>query len=98
MPCGGGHVRLAVVNDWPAHALFDLQKNEPKSLKNLSRAQNCTPASSAPCRASPRGHVTPPLVKLGEFGPARGLKAVDAERGRTRPFARRVLVGAIEAE
>jgi hypothetical protein len=24
----------------PAHALFELQKNEPKSLKCLSRAQN----------------------------------------------------------
>jgi hypothetical protein len=30
------------------HVLFELQKNEPKSLKNLSRAQNRTHPSSVP--------------------------------------------------
>jgi hypothetical protein len=36
------------------HVLFELQKNEPKSLKNLSRAQNRTPASSAPASLAGR--------------------------------------------
>jgi hypothetical protein len=35
----------------PAHVVFELQKNEPKSLKKLSRAQNRTPLSSVHCRA-----------------------------------------------
>ena len=78
------------------HVLFELQKNEPKSLKNLSRAQNRTPASSAPAspagrRADPGEGSTAELVPLAANG---GL----TRRGRTRPFAQRALLGAIEAE
>jgi hypothetical protein len=34
----------------PLHIVCELQKNEPKRLKNLSRAQNRTPSGSVSCR------------------------------------------------
>jgi hypothetical protein len=36
---------------WHRAVMIELQKNEPKSLKTLDRAQNCTPSFPTPVQA-----------------------------------------------
>jgi hypothetical protein len=63
---------------------LELQKNEPKSLKSLSRAQNRTPDSSALASVAGRRVRTPVKAGLFRISPE-GVDHVVAELSANKP-------------